>query len=210
MGAAASLPPSANPFAITSINYKANAFSLCILLHLPFLFTILSFGLLAVLMLGLQSIAPTVGEVIGSTIAILIASLSFSAIVACQSALTYIDGQCRLEALDLRMMAQEMGLAAEMAQVFRANAVPAQMNSPMYNTTPGSGATDYLASAPPAPGAPYPDYSAPPPAFESAAAVQPSTPPMTDATVEASTEPHLVPEDSPEETPATAEVADAE
>jgi len=185
-------------FRYTAANYKANVVAFYVLLHLPILFTILAAGLQMLLIYGLKYIAPTAGEVAGSTIVMLISSLSFSAIVACQSALTYVDGQCRLEAFDLRLMAHEMGLEAEMAQAFQATAAPVQMYYPAYATTPAQDAIvpDDLVAEMSTPAIPlFPDYSAPPPELDTAT----SMPPATGATAEAevSEAPQPVPVEAP-------------
>lgn len=151
-------------FRYASANYKANLFALSVLFHLPILFTLLATGLQMLLMYGLQYLAPAAGETVGETITFLVSALSFSAIIACQSALTLLDGQCRVEGLDLQLMAQEMGLEAEaVAQVLQKPAAPTRKDAPRDLSRHVAGAV--ATPDPPAAAPLYPDYFAPPPAL---------------------------------------------
>ncbi len=182
-------------FRFASPNYKANVFVLTVLMHVPMIFLLLASGLLALLIYGLSFTAPSVAGMVGLTLIWLITSLAFSAVIACQSALTYLDGMCRLEALDLRLMAQEIGLQDEIEQVFRPRGPQPMATYPAYGSlppTPGAAVVNYASppamtrqrSALPQAVLGFPNYAAPPPALEAEIAAVKDEPCESAASVE--------------------------
>jgi len=209
-------------FRFAMANYKANVVALYALVHIPIIFTALAIVIQLLLSMGMQYLTPAVVDVVGGTLAILVSSLSFTAILGCQSAVAYVDGKCRLETLDLRVLAREIGLEEEIEQVFRPAVQPVRapgnprnrpMPQPQYGGTPNYQAPPY--GQPPLQGAAtsiYPDYSAPPPPLTGEVAPSaPAVPPPADVAEETLPEPPATPHPEAEEAiPSELEVTDVQ
>lgn len=187
-------------FRMAGANMKAHLVALYAVTRLPLVISFMVFAVVGALVYATDYVSPTFSIVIQSLL-LGLTSILCIAICACAQALIYMDGRCRLEAYDLHVLANSLGLSEAMrqattpavsapartTQIFlaaptAAPVAPVATNQPvsLRVVVPG------LTPPPPAPG--YPDYMAPPPGVEitivsahgASTAGEPGIPPAAD------------------------------
>ena len=162
-------------FSVAFSNFKAHFWSLFIVSQTYLVF----FALISVAILLIQQLtshfSTTMTLMFGSIVGIS-ATCLYLGLQSSLQALAYIDGRCRRENFELRMLARDIGLGEEFEQSFSpGSALPAPAAGfPDYSAAPTKAP---IAGTPAAPAAPiptvptlpamaFPDYSAPPPPIE--------------------------------------------
>ncbi|MHB9109613.1 MAG: hypothetical protein ACYDCO_21380 [Armatimonadota bacterium] len=159
-------------------NFKAQFMALAVFCHAPLVLYVILISLGALVAAILKYFAPYhfSFEIILTLVSIIFA-VTCSGLLASLQALMYVDGRCRRDALDLQLMAADVGLGEEFARLYAVSPYMRQQY-PNYNAAPhaaGPAAPQY--GAPPV--IAYPDYSAPPPPLA------PAAPPAESAAVQA-------------------------
>ena len=128
-------------FRTARANFKAHALAFYAFTRLPVI--IFPLLLLAGWLLseGLRYLPQTLTLLTVPPLVLICSITVFTALLACLQVLIYLDGRCRHEALDLQLLAREIGLGSEVEQAFRTPTLPARF----ANTT----APNYAASPPP-------------------------------------------------------------
>lgn len=161
-------------------NFKTHYLGVFLVSQTCLIFLLLSLAASALLRVGASYFSPTLTEVL-DIVFVIVGQCMFLGLFACFQTLVHVDGRCRKDHLELRVMAQEIGLGAELDAAF-SPAMPAgpAMPYPDYAraAAPTAASSSPVAPAPgpggamPPPAAPvvpvrataFPDYSAPPPA----------------------------------------------
>lgn len=161
--------PFRKSFRIATSNFKAHFWSLFLVAHIPLIFNLLLLIVVSVATFSMNFVSPSTATVLITVFGGLGNLIGFG-FFACLQALVYIDGGCRRDNLDLRLLAQQIGLEQEVTQASQAPpAVAAQSLYPDYTAVPlTAGMPATVGSAQSA----FPDYSAPPPPIEAANSAQ--------------------------------------
>lgn len=171
-------------FSFAFANFKAQFMALVVFCHAPLVLYVILASLGVLVAAVFKYISPYFSLEIVMTLVSILFAVTCSGLLASMQSLIYVDGRCRREALDLQMMATDVGLGEEFARLYTTIPRVPQMQYPNYNAAPqAAGAVPSAGYATPNYGAPpanvvggpiiaYPDYSAPPPPLESAATVQ--------------------------------------
>ena len=176
-------------FSYAFANFKAQFMALVVFCHAPLVLYVVLMTLGALVAMIFKYYSPYFSLEIILTLVTILFAVTCSGLLASMQALMYVDGRCRREALDLQLMAADIGLGEEFARLYTLGVRMPQAPYPNYNTAPQAAGAGYAAphyGPPPVntAGAPpviaNPDYSAPPPPLEQAA---PSIPPAGQAPV---------------------------
>ncbi|HEY3377827.1 MAG TPA: hypothetical protein VGL77_10075 [Armatimonadota bacterium] len=167
-------------------NFKAHFWAFYLLAHVNLTFSAVVVIIVSLLQLVTTYLSPIVTVVIGSVV-MAIGNKALLGLMASFQTLVYLDGRCRKENFDLRLLARDIGLGEEVERAFDGTATPvAQAMYPDYTALPVAAAPAAMASAavvgvtaPPVASG-YPDYSAPPPSVEPVVAAD-AAPPVISA-----------------------------
>lgn len=184
-------------FSYAFANFKAQFMALVVFCHAPLVLYAVLMTLGALVAAIFKYYAPYFSLEIILTLISIIFAVTCTGLLSCLQSLIYVDGRCRRDALDLQLMAADIGLGEEFTRLYTMGARMPQMQYPNYNAAPqAAGAVPYAGYAAPNYGPPpanavggptviaYPDYSAPPPPLAPAASpppLAPAAPPLATA-----------------------------
>jgi len=161
-------------FTLAFSNFKAHFWSLFIVSQVFFVFLALMSVAIMLVQLLTSHFSTTMTLMLSSIVGVGSTCL-YLGMQSSLQALAYVDGRCRKENFELRMLARDIGLGEEFEQSFSQGVVsPAQtadFGFPDYSAmpipSPAAVIPEEPASAVPVmPATPFPDYTAPPPPVE--------------------------------------------
>lgn len=161
---------------------KSYFWALYVITRLPVLIMLAGTALSYLLQGPMAYIAPTAGGMIISLLISALSNIFFAALLACLQTLAYVDYRCRRDALDLQLLAREIGLDSELEAALAATPVTTAPQYPDYAAAPamaGAPAAAVPGLTAPSAHAAFPDYSKPPVASAASPAIASSTPAVT-------------------------------
>jgi len=173
---------------IATSNYKPHAWAFYLISRLPLVILPLLIAVGALIWEGLRYLPASVPLQIVESMVSIAAMVILTGIFAALQALVYLDGCCRVDAFDLQLLAQNIGLEVDAGQMVRAKLPARTRRNAVTPLTMPNYAASPLPEPPPAPEAlpspvlAFPDYSAPPPPLEvpmaaTAEPLEPTNPP---------------------------------